>query len=335
MENKKEETKKVPLLQVRNLKKWFPSKSGVFSRKKAYIKAVNDISFDVGYGETIGIVGESGCGKSTMGRSVLRLIEPTSGEIIFEGKDFMKLKDAELRKSRSEMQIIFQDPYASLDPRMTVGEIIAEPLDIQTNLSKEEKREKILKVMEVVGLNPKYYNRYPHEFSGGQRQRIGIARAIILGPKLIVCDEPVSALDVSVQAQVINLLKKLQKDMGMAYLFISHDLSVIKHISDRVIVMYLGNIVEIADKDDLYNNTLHPYTKALLSSIPIAARNVKREKIIMEGDLPSPANPPSGCVFHTRCYMAQDICSKEAPKLVDYGNGHKCACHFCKNKVTE
>lgn len=325
MENK--ETKN-PLLEVKHLKKWFPTKSSPFSGKKMFIKAVDDVSFKLYPGETLGVVGESGCGKSTMGRSVLRLIEPTEGEIAFEDRDFMKLRSKELRKNRSEMQIIFQDPYASLNPRMTVGEIIAEPLEIQWKASKEEIRARVLETMEIVGLNTRYYNRYPHEFSGGQRQRIGIARAIVLRPKLMVCDEPVSALDVSIQAQVINLLRRLQKQMGMAYIFISHDLSVIKHISDRVAVMYLGHIVEIADKADLYQNTLHPYTKALLSAIPVPDRHTTREKIILEGDLPSPANPPSGCVFHTRCYMAQDICSREVPEFKDYGNGHCCACHF-------
>lgn len=331
MEN--QETKN-PLLEVKHLKKWFPTKSSPFSGKKMYIKAVDDVSFKLYPGETLGVVGESGCGKSTMGRSVLRLIEPTEGEIVFEDRDFMKLRSKELRKNRSEMQIIFQDPYASLNPRMTVGEIIAEPLEIQLKASNEEIRARVLETMEIVGLNTRYYNRYPHEFSGGQRQRIGIARAIVLRPKLMVCDEPVSALDVSIQAQVINLLRRLQKQMGMAYIFISHDLSVIKHISDRVAVMYLGHIVEIADKADLYQNTLHPYTKALLSAIPVPDRHTTRDKIILEGDLPSPANPPSGCVFHTRCYMAQDICAREVPEFKDYGNGHCCACHFAGQCTT-
>jgi oligopeptide/dipeptide ABC transporter ATP-binding protein len=322
-----QETRK-PLLEVKHLKKWFSAKSSPFSGKKVYIKAVDDVSFQLYPGETLGVVGESGCGKSTMGRSVLRLIEPTEGEIVFEDQDFMKLRSGELRKSRSKMQIIFQDPYASLNPRMTIGDIIAEPLDIQWKTGREEIRKRVLETMEIVGLNTKYYNRYPHEFSGGQRQRIGIARAIVLRPELMVCDEPVSALDVSIQAQVINLLCRLQKQMGMAYIFISHDLSVIKHISDRVAVMYLGHMVEISDKVDLYQNTLHPYTKALLSAIPVPDRHTRNEKIILEGDLPSPANPPSGCVFHTRCFMAREICGKEAPEMKDYGNGHCCACHF-------
>lgn len=321
------DTKK-PLLEVKHLKKWFSAKSSPFSAKKMYIKAVDDISFTLYPGETLGVVGESGCGKSTMGRSVLRLIEPSAGEIVFQNRDFMKLRSGELRKTRSKMQIIFQDPYASLNPRMTIGEIIAEPLEIQWQSNKEKIRARVLETMEIVGLNTQYYNRYPHEFSGGQRQRIGIARAIVLRPELMVCDEPVSALDVSIQAQVINLLRRLQKEMGMAYIFISHDLSVIKHISDRVAVMYLGHIVEIADKTGLYQNTLHPYTKALLSAIPTPDRHTVRKKIILEGDLPSPANPPSGCVFHTRCYLAQEICSREIPAFKDYGNGHCCACHY-------
>lgn len=279
-------------------------------------------------GETLGVVGESGCGKSTMGRSVLRLLEPTGGQVIFNGVDYTALKDKELRDSRKELQIIFQDPYASLDPRMTIGDIIAEPLDIQLKLPAKERMQRVLETMERAGLNTRFVNRYPHEFSGGQRQRIGIARAIVLNPKIMVCDEPVSALDVSIQAQVINLLMDLQKEMGMAYIFISHDLSVIKHISDRVAVMYLGHLVEIADKKDIYVHPMHPYTVALLSAIPVPDRKHKKEKIVLEGDLPSPANPPSGCVFHTRCYKAQDICKTEVPELKDCGNGHCCACHF-------
>lgn len=322
------EEQKAPLLEVKDLKKWFPTSKSPFSGKKQFVKAVDGVSFTLCPGETLGIVGESGCGKSTMGRSVLRLLEPTSGQIFFEGKNFTALNKKELRKSRSELQIIFQDPYASLDPRMTIGDIIAEPLDIQLKLSEKERMERVLKMMERVGLNTRYVNRYPHEFSGGQRQRIGIARAMILNPKVVVCDEPVSALDVSIQAQVINLLMDMQKEMGMAYLFISHDFSVIKHISDRVAVMYLGRIVEIADKKDLYQHPLHPYTAALLSAIPVPDRKHKRKKIVLEGDLPSPVNPPSGCVFHTRCPKAQEICKTQVPQQKDYGNGHCCACHF-------
>ena len=322
------EDRKTPLLEVKNIKKWFPAKKSPFSREKVYIKAVDGVSFTLNEGETLGVVGESGCGKSTMGRTVLRLIEPTEGQVLFEGKDYTALKDAELRKSRTDLQIIFQDPYASLDPRMTIGDIIAEPLDIQLKIPAKERMERVLKTMERVGLNTRYVNRYPHEFSGGQRQRIGIARAIVLEPKLMVCDEPVSALDVSIQAQVLNLLMDLQKEMRMAYIFISHDLSVIKHISDRVAVMYLGHVVEIAEKADLYNHPMHPYTVALLSAIPVPDRKHKKEKIVLEGDLPSPANPPSGCIFHTRCYKAKDICKTQVPELKDCGNGHCCACHF-------
>ena len=322
------EERKTPLLEVRDLKKWFPAKKSPFSREKIFIKAVDGVSFTLNEGETLGVVGESGCGKSTMGRSVLRLLEPTGGQVIYKGVDYTALKDKELRDSRKELQIIFQDPYASLDPRMTIGDIIAEPLDIQLKLSAKERMERVLQTMDRAGLNTRFVNRYPHEFSGGQRQRIGIARAIALNPKILVCDEPVSALDVSIQAQVINLLMDLQKEMGMAYIFISHDLSVIKHISDRVAVMYLGHLVEIADKKDIYAHPMHPYTVALLSAIPVPDRKHKKEKIVLEGDLPSPANPPSGCVFHTRCYKAQDICKTEVPELKDCGNGHCCACHF-------
>lgn len=322
------EKSKTPLLEVKDLKKWFPAKKSPFSREKVFIKAVDGVSFTLNEGETLGVVGESGCGKSTMGRSVLRLLEPTGGQVIFNGVDYTALKDKELRDSRKDLQIIFQDPYASLDPRMTIGDIIAEPLDIQLKLPAKERMQRVLETMERAGLNTRFVNRYPHEFSGGQRQRIGIARAIVLNPKIMVCDEPVSALDVSIQAQVINLLMDLQKEMGMAYIFISHDLSVIKHISERVAVMYLGHLVEIADKKDIYAHPMHPYTVALLSAIPVPDRKHKKEKIVLEGDLPSPANPPSGCVFHTRCYKAQDICKTEVPELKDCGNGHCCACHF-------
>ena len=322
------EKSKTPLLEVKDLKKWFPAKKSPFSREKVFIKAVDGVSFTLNEGETLGVVGESGCGKSTMGRSVLRLLEPTGGQVIFNGVDYTAPKDKELRDSRKDLQIIFQDPYASLDPRMTIGDIIAEPLDIQLKLPAKERMQRVLETMERAGLNTRFVNRYPHEFSGGQRQRIGIARAIVLNPKIMVCDEPVSALDVSIQAQVINLLMDLQKEMGMAYIFISHDLSVIKHISDRVAVMYLGHLVEIADKKDIYAHPMHPYTVALLSAIPVPDRKHKKEKIVLEGDLPSPANPPSGCVFHTRCYKAQDICKTEVPELKDCGNGHCCACHF-------
>ncbi len=318
MENQNKE-----LLKVEHLKKYFNTPGGV-------LHAVDDVSFSIRAGETLGVVGESGCGKSTMGRAILRLHEPTSGKVYFEGNDILSYDKNKMKELRREMQIIFQDPFASLNPRMTVSEVIAEPLNIQKRYkTAEETRAQVLKVMEVVGLNPKYYNRYPHEFSGGQRQRIGIARAIVLGPSLVVCDEPVSALDVSIQSQVLNLLRELQNSMGMAYIFISHNLSVIKHISDRVMVMYLGHVVEMADKKELFANPSHPYTQALLSAIPMPERHSTRKKIILQGDLPSPANPPAGCIFHTRCFMAKDICSTQKPELRDLGNGHMCACHFC------
>ncbi|WP_195270154.1 dipeptide ABC transporter ATP-binding protein [Eubacterium sp. 1001713B170207_170306_E7] len=320
------EEKNNVLLEVKDLKKWFPIKGG-FGKEKSFVKAVDGVSFTLNRSETLGIVGESGCGKSTMGRSVLRLIEPTEGQIIYEGEDIMTLDRKALRTKRKEFQMMFQDPYASLNPRMTVGEIIGEPLEIQTDMNSKEREAKVLEIMDLVGLNTQYIRRYPHEFSGGQRQRIGIARAIILQPKLLVCDEPVSALDVSIQAQIINLMEDLQHHMGIAFMFISHDLSVVRHISDKVAVMYLGHIVEYAEKDELYNNPSHPYTIALLSVIPTVEKT-QREKIILQGDLPSPANPPSGCCFHTRCYKAQQICKECTPELKDLGNGHMCACHF-------
>lgn len=337
------------LLEVSHLKQYFPVHQGF---KTIPLKAVDDISFAIKPGETLGLVGESGCGKTTVGRTLLRLYQPTAGRIVFDGKVLFdsgeqydengklivdangkpvlgKKVDVDMLPYRRQMQMVFQDPYSSLNPRMTVEDIIGEPLDVhKLYANKKERREKILNLMELVGLNAEHAMRYAHEFSGGQRQRIGIARAIVLNPKIMVCDEPVSALDVSIQAQVINLLMDLQKEMGMAYIFISHDLSVIKHISDRVAVMYLGHLVEIADKKDIYAHPMHPYTVALLSAIPVADRKHKKEKIVLEGDLPSPANPPSGCVFHTRCYKAQDICKTEVPELKDCGNGHCCACHF-------
>ena len=318
------------LISATDLKKYFPVHK--FMGGKQYVKAVDGVSLEIHKGETFGLVGESGCGKSTLERTLIRMYDITDGKVTYKGKDITNEKAKNLQWMKDEVQIIFQDPYASLDPRMTIGDIIGEPLDIQLKLPTKERMERVLKTMERVGLNTRYVNRYPHEFSGGQRQRIGIARAIVLGPKLMVCDEPVSALDVSVQAQVLNLLMDLQKEMGMAYIFISHDLSVIKHISDRIMVMYLGHVVELADKDDLYKRTMHPYTTALLSAIPVPDRKHKKEKIVLEGDLPSPANPPSGCVFHTRCYKAQEICKTQVPELRDCGNGHCCACHFPENQ---
>lgn len=319
------EDKKV-LLEARHLVKEFPI--GGTKKRPQVVHAVSDVNLEIYGGETLALVGESGCGKSTLGRTLIRLLEATSGEIYFDGKEIISMKPGEFAALRRQMQIIFQDPYASLNPRMRVREIIGEPLITYGMKDKQELEKRVRELMKEVGIPDEFYNRYPHQFSGGQRQRIGIARAMVLNPKVVVCDEPVSALDVSIQAQVINLLKDLQEEMGMAYIFISHDLSVIKHISDRVAVMYLGHVVEIADKKDLYDHPMHPYTVALLSAIPVPDRKHKKEKIVLEGDLPSPANPPSGCVFHTRCYKAQEICKTQVPELKECGNGHCCACHF-------
>lgn len=317
------------LLEVKNLKKYFPVKAGIFKRTVAHVKAVDDISFAVKEGETLGLVGESGCGKSTTGRTILRLLEATAGEVLFEGKNVMELDKKQMRAIRRDMQIIFQDPYASLNPRMTVADIVGEPLDIH-NLAKnkKERNEKVQKILENVGLGAEYMHRYPHEFSGGQRQRIGVARALAVDPKLIIADEPVSALDVSVQAQVVNLLQDLQREYGLTYVFIAHDLSVVKHISDRVAVMYLGKIVELTDKYDLYNNPKHPYTQSLLSAIPEADPKKKKDRIILEGDVPSPVDPPSGCRFHPRCPKAFEPCSVKEPEFKEYEDGHFAACHL-------
>ena len=318
------------LLNVHNLKKYYPIKKGLFSKSTQYVKAVDGISFYIKEGETLGLVGESGCGKSTTGRTILRLEEATSGEIIFEGKNLLELNKKEMRKIRKKMQIIFQDPYSSLNPRMTVAEIIEEPLYTH-NLynNKNERSMKVKELLNDVGLSIEHMHCYPHEFSGGQRQRIGIARALAVNPKFIVADEPVSALDVSIQAQVINLLQDLQIEYKLSYLFIAHNLGVIKHISDRVAIMYLGKIVEVSDKDDLYVNPLHPYTKSLLSAIPIPdPKRRNKNRIILQGDVPSPVNPPGGCRFHPRCQYAKDVCSKVEPECKDYGNGHFAACHL-------
>jgi oligopeptide transport system ATP-binding protein len=315
------------ILDVRNLYKYFPITKGfIFQKQVGAVKAVDGVSFTIRRGETLGLVGESGCGKTTTGRVILRLQEPTSGEVYFEGRNVFKLNKEEMRRLRRDMQIIFQDPYSSLNPRMTVGDIIGEPLEIHNLARGKEKVRRVQELLEVVGLSPYHANRYPHEFSGGQRQRIGIARALAVNPKLIICDEPVSALDVSIQAQVLNLLEELQKEFGLTYLFIAHDLSVVKHISDRIAVMYLGRIVEIADADTLFTNPQHPYTEALLSAVPIPDPAIRRERIILPGDVPSPVNPPQGCRFHTRCLYAQESCRIEDPPLLDVGGGHLVAC---------
>jgi oligopeptide transport system ATP-binding protein len=320
-----------PLLDVRNLVMHFPLTQGIiFQRKVGAVQAVDGVSFQVKRGETLGLVGESGCGKSTTGRAILQLYKPTSGEVIFDGTDLTKLDGNAMRKQRRHLQMVFQDPYASLNPRMTVGNIVSEPMQIHNLVPKNERTERVQELLQTVGLNPYFANRYPHEFSGGQRQRIGIARALAANPDFIVCDEPVSALDVSIQAQVVNLLEDLQDKLGLTYLFIAHDLSVVRHISDRVAVMYLGKIVELADRNALYDDPLHPYTKALLSAVPIPDPVIekRRERIILTGDVPSPINPPSGCHFHTRCPYVMDVCKQVDPVLADQGDGHFVACHL-------
>ena len=319
------------LVRVDKLVKHFPITRGiVFQKEVGAVKAVDNISFDIKQGETVGLVGESGCGKTTTGRTILQLHKPTAGDVYFQDINLAEANDGTLRELRRDMQIIFQDPYASLNPRMTVGRIIAEPLDVHNIGTSAERKDRVQELLRLVGMNPYFVNRYPHEFSGGQRQRIGVARALALEPKFIVCDEPISALDVSIQAQVVNLLEELQERMGLTYLFIAHDLSMVRHISNRIAVMYLGKIVEFADRDVLFANTLHPYSIALLSAVPLhsPAAERKRKRIILLGDVPSPANPPSGCRFHTRCPIAEKRCQVEGPEFREYEPGHWVSCHF-------
>ncbi len=324
------------ILSADELVKHYPIKTGVVRRTTGHVRAVDGVSFDLYRGETLGVVGESGCGKSTLGRLLMRLEEPTSGKVVFDGVDMYSQKGAAMRKLRRDIQIVFQDPYTSLNPRKTVGDIIGEPFDIHPEVApKGSRRKRVQELLDLVGLSPEHINRYPHQFSGGQRQRIGVARGVALNPKVLICDEPVSALDVSVQAQVVNLLESLQRELGLAYIFIAHDLSVVRHISDRVAVMYLGKIVEIGNDAEIYERPTHPYTQALLSAVPVPDPEVasNREQIMLTGDVPSPANPPAGCRFHTRCWRAQEKCRIEVPPLVDRPDGvgaHESACHFAE-----
>jgi peptide/nickel transport system ATP-binding protein len=322
-----------PLVELRHLKKYFPIKKGVMQREVARVHAVDDLSIQVRKGETLGLVGESGCGKSTLGRCIVRLLEPTDGQVFFDGQDITHLKSRQLRPLRREMQMVFQDPYASLNPRKRVGSIIGAPLKIHRIGSDRDRKRRVQELLEIVGLSPEHYNRFPHEFSGGQRQRIGVARSLALRPKLVVADEPVSALDVSIQSQIINLLSDLQDEFDLTYVFIAHDLGVVRHVSDRIAVMYLGKLVEISPAEELYTRPIMPYTEALLSAVPIPDPDLseRRERIVLEGDVPSPINPPSGCRFHPRCRYMTDVCREVEPPLTDYGNVHLAACHHPLN----
>jgi peptide/nickel transport system ATP-binding protein len=321
-----------PLVEVRNVKRYFPIRKGLLQREVGRVHAVDDVTFAVREGETLGLVGESGCGKSTLGRTIVRLLEPTDGAVIFQGRDISRLGTRALRPLRKEMQMIFQDPYASLNPRKRVGSIIGTPLKIH-GVDKSERRQRVQELLETVGLSPEHYNRFPHEFSGGQRQRIGVARALALNPKLVVADEPVSALDVSIQSQMLNLLADLQNELRLTYIFIAHDLGVVRHVSNRIAVMYLGKLVELSPAEELYQRPIMPYTEALLSAVPIPDPDLsaKRERIVLQGDVPSPINPPSGCRFHPRCRYMTDICREVEPPLADYGHGHLAACHHPLN----
>lgn len=321
------------ILEVKNLKKYFPLNRNFFGKPQTYLRAVDNVSFGVKKGQTIGVVGESGCGKTTLGRTILKLYDSDGGKIWFDGKDLTEIKRNKMSDLRVDIQLVFQDPYSSLPPRMTVGSIISEAVKVHNIVPKEEVQSYTLKIMEQCGLQPSYYDRYPHEFSGGQRQRICIARALAVKPKLVICDEPVSALDVSIQAQVINLLKKLQNEMDLTYVFISHDLSVVKYITDQILVMYLGNMMEYGDTDEIFDNPLHPYTKALFSAVPVPNPDAKMERIILSGDIPSPANPPKGCKFHTRCKECMSVCKMLEPKYIEHTKNHFVACHLYNEEV--